>query len=177
MDAAREQRVTRTATKSDALVAEIRREAETTRRVLERVPEDKLSWAPHAKSMSLGTLALHVATIPGAIAGLVSEPTGEVPTFVRPEATSRAQLLSALDTSIATATQKLGGWGAPYLDAEWKMVHAGNTLLALPRIEMIRSVMLNHWYHHRGQLTVYLRLLGVPIPSVYGPSADENPFG
>jgi uncharacterized damage-inducible protein DinB len=159
------------------LVAEVRREAETTRRVLERVPEGKLSWAPHAKSMSLGTLALHVATVPGAIAGLVSDPTSEVPTFVRPEATSRAQLLSALDTSIATATQKLASWEEAYLDAEWKMTQAGNTLLALPRIEMIRSVMLNHWYHHRGQLTVYLRLLEIPVPSVFGRSADDNRFG
>jgi uncharacterized damage-inducible protein DinB len=169
--------MTTTATKSDALVAEVRREAETTRRVLERVPEDKLAWAPHAKSMSLGTLALHVATVPGAIAALVSEPTCEVPTFVRPEATSRAQLLSALDGSIAAATQKLAGWEDDYMGAEWKMTSNGATLLALPRIEMIRSVMLNHWYHHRGQLTVYLRLLDVPGPSVYGPSADESPFG
>lgn len=169
--------MTTTATKSDALVAEIRRETEATRRLLERVPEDKLSWTPHTKSMSLGTLALHVATVPGAIAKLVSEPTCEVPTFERAEATSRAELLSALDASVSNATAKLAGWEDEYLDAEWRMTQAGNTLLALPRIDMIRSVMLNHWYHHRGQLTVYLRLLEVPLPSVYGPSADENPFG
>jgi uncharacterized damage-inducible protein DinB len=169
--------VTTTAGIGNALVAEVRREAETTRRVLERVPEDKLSWAPHGKSMSLGTLALHIAMVPGAIAALVSDPACEAPTFVAPEATSVGQILSALDTSIANATQKLAAWDDAFLGAEWKMTSGGATLLALPRIDMIRSVMLNHWYHHRGQLTVYLRLLDVPVPSVYGPTADENPFG
>lgn len=162
---------------SEALIAEVTREGATTRRVLERVPEDKLAWKPHIKSMSLGTLALHVATVPGALADLVSEPVRDVPGFTPPEARSVAEILTALDASLARAKQRLTEFTDEDMRAEWQMTSGGRTLVALPRIEMLRAVMLNHWYHHRGQLTVYLRLLDVPVPSVYGPSADENPFG
>lgn len=168
--------MTATMTLNEALIAEVTREAQATRRVLERVPEDKLSWAPHPKSMSLGTLALHVAGIPGAIADLLSEPVREVPTFTPPEARSVREVLSRLDESTARTTTRLSAWRDEDLRAEWRMVRGGDTLFALPRIDMVRAVMLNHWYHHRGQLTVYLRLLDVPLPSIYGPSADENPF-
>lgn len=164
-------------TMTDSLVAELMQEAATTRQVLERVPEDKLSWAPHPKSMSLGQLALHIAVIPGAIAELISELTREVPTVPQPEATSRGEILSALDESVAVATARLSAWREDDLMAEWRMTDGEETILALPRIGMVRSVMLNHWYHHRGQLIVYLRLLDLPVPAVYGPSADENPFG
>lgn len=164
-------------TMSDALIAEVRHEAETTRRVLERVPEDRLSWTPHDRSRSLGDLALHVATIPGALAELLSEPVREAPTFVPSSPASRAEILSALDESIGTAIDQLAAWKDDDLGAEWSMVRGQDTLMAMPRMDMVRAVMLNHWYHHRGQLTVYLRLLDVPVPSVYGPSADENPFG
>jgi uncharacterized damage-inducible protein DinB len=160
----------------DALIKELNREAVTTRRALERVPEGQLSWRPHAKSMTLGTLALHIAMLPGAIADLVSEPVREAPAFSPPEASSRAQLFAALDNSIATATTRLSSWSDEDLRVEWRMTQNGKTLFALPRIDMLRSVMLNHWYHHRGELVVYLRLLEVPVPAIYGPSADENPF-
>jgi uncharacterized damage-inducible protein DinB len=163
-------------TMSEALIAEVTREAATTRRVLERVPEDRLTWKPHPRSMSLGRLALHVAAVPGAIAELLREPIREVPNFTPPEATSLAEILGALDRTVSTATSRLAAWTDEDLHAEWKMVKDGRTVFALPRIEMLRSVMLNHWYHHRGQLTVYLRLLDVPLPSVYGPTADESPF-
>jgi uncharacterized damage-inducible protein DinB len=168
--------MTMAATMTGSLIDELTREAETTRRVLERVPEDKLSWKPHAKSMSLGQLALHVAQTPGGVADFISEPEREAPEFSRPEPSSRRELLAALEQSVASAKAKLSGWGDAGLMAEWKMKRGGDTLLALPRIGMVRSIMLNHWYHHRGQLVVYLRLLEVPVPSVYGPSADENPF-
>lgn len=160
----------------DELVAEVKREAATTRRVLERVPEDRLSWAPHRRSMSLGTLALHVASVPGALADLLSEPVREVPTFTPPEASSISQILTALDRSAAAAADRLAGWTEDDLDAEWRLVRNGRTVVAARRLDAVRSVMLNHWYHHRGQLTVYLRLLEVPLPSIYGPSADENPL-
>lgn len=169
--------MTMVATMAGPLIDELTREAETTRRVLERVPEDKLSWKPHAKSMSLGQLALHVAQTPGGVAEFISQPEREAPDFGRPEPASRQELLSALEESVATAKAKLSSWGDAGLMAEWKMKRGGDTLMALPRIGMVRSIMLNHWYHHRGQLVVYLRLLNVPVPSVYGPSADENPFG
>lgn len=168
--------MTTTMTASGALIAEVTREAATTRRVLERVPEASLSWRPHPKSMSLGTLALHVAVIPGALAEFCSAPVREVPTFTPPEASSLGEILSALDDSIAQATKHLSAWREEDLSGEWRMTKSGQTIAALPRIEMLRTLMLNHWYHHRGQLTVYLRLLGVPVPSVYGPSADENPL-
>lgn len=160
----------------DSLIAELSQEAETTRRVLERVPEDRLSWRPHQKSMTLGTLALHIAVVPGALGELLSELERQVPDFEREEARSRAQLLTALEDSIAQAKAKLMEWGDGGLMAEWRMLRGTQTVLAVPRVALVRSIMLNHWYHHRGQLLVYLRLLDVPVPSVYGPSADEDPF-
>lgn len=158
---------------TELLLDELAREAKSTLRVLELVPEDKLAWTPHAKSMSLGQLALHVAEIPGAIAELLSKLTRDVPTVPLPQAASREEILSALDHSIATAAARLGAWEEADLTAEWRMVSGTHTLLALPRMDMIRSILFNHWYHHRGQLIVYLRLLDVPIPGIYGPSADE----
>jgi uncharacterized damage-inducible protein DinB len=163
-------------TMNGPLIDELTREAATTRRVLERVPEDKLSWKPHPRSMSLGQLALHIAQTPGGVAEFIGGTESEAPEFERPEAKSRSELLSALDQSVATAQSKLAGWSDADLMAEWTMKRGGRTLMAVPRVGMIRSIMLNHWYHHRGQLLVYLRLLDVPVPSVYGPTADENPF-
>jgi uncharacterized damage-inducible protein DinB len=164
-------------TMNQPLIAELKREAATTRRVLERVPEDKLSWKPHPKSMSLGQLALHVAVIPGALADFLSELKRESPDFSqRPAATSRADLLAALDQGTAAAATKLSTWSDDDLMANWTMTRGTKTLMVLPRIEMVRSIMFNHWYHHRGQLGVYLRLLDVPLPSVYGPTADEDPM-
>jgi uncharacterized damage-inducible protein DinB len=128
------------------------------------------------KSMSLGQMALHIAQTPGGVAELISESPRQIPRFSQGEATSRAEILSALDQSIAGAQAKLAEWGHAGLMEQWTLERDGKTVMALPRIGMVRSIMLNHWYHHRGQLLVYLRLLDVPVPSVYGPSADENPF-
>ena len=163
-------------TLTERLIGELTQEADATRRVLERVPEDKLSWKPHAKSMSLGQLALHVAMIPGRIADLVSEPEREIPNVPRPEAKSVEELTSTLSSSVAHAIEKLRGWGDEGLDVGLRLTRNGKTVLQMPRYNMIRAVMLNHWYHHRAQLTVYLRLLDVPVPAVYGASADEVPF-
>jgi uncharacterized damage-inducible protein DinB len=160
----------------EALLAELARETPVTRRVLERVPGERLSWKPHPKSMTLGALALHIAVLPGAVAEFISEPARELPSFDPPEATSKAQILDGLEHSIATAKARLEAWTDADLRAEWRMTREGATLFALPRVEIVRSLMLNHWYHHRGELLVYLRLLDVPVPSVYGPTADENPF-
>lgn len=160
----------------DALVAELNREVPVTRRVLDRVPDDKLLWKPHPKSMSLGTLALHVATVPGGVAEFVSESPREAPDFIAPQPTSKREILEAFEQMTTTARQQLEAWSDDDLATEWRMTQAGKTLLALPRLEMLRSVMFNHWYHHRGELLVYLRLLDIPVPAVYGPSADENPF-
>src|SRR4051812_46801596 len=162
---------------SQTFVDELKREGATTRRVLERVPQDKLSWRPHAKSFSLGELALHIAQVPGAIADLITPTTREAFNFTQSEAKSTGEILKALDDSLANASGKLAGWTDGDLMTEWKMTAGTKTIMALPRIAMVRAVMLNHWYHHRGQLSVYLRLLDIAVPSIYGPSADENPFG
>jgi uncharacterized damage-inducible protein DinB len=160
----------------EALAAEVVQESDTTRKVLERVPEDKLSWRPHPKSMSLGTLALHVAVIPGRLAEFFSEPTRQVPQFTPPEATSRQEILDAHDSGREAAVRRLTSWTEEDLAAEFRMMHGDRTVFALPRMDAVRSIMFNHLYHHRGQLSVYLRLLDVPVPSIYGPSADDSPL-
>ena len=160
----------------ERLIAEFTQEVAATKRVLERVPEGQLDWKPHQKSMSLGQLAMHVANVPGGVATLASQLVAEVPVVPLPQATSQAELFATLEWSTTTAIGFLKEWGDEGLDAEWRMTMNGATLLQMPRYQMIRSIMLNHWYHHRGELIVYLRLLDVPVPGIYGPSADENPF-
>ena len=160
----------------DVLLQELEQEAHTTRRVLERVPGDQLAWKPHAKSMSLGQLALHVATVPGNVAEIAAKQSVAAPTFTQASATSAAELLPALAESVAKARRLLGGMDDAALAATWRMTRGDQEVMAVPRGALLRSVMLNHWYHHRGQLSVYLRELNVPVPSIYGPSADENPF-
>ena len=159
-----------------ALLAELEQEAQATRRVLARVPEQHLRWKPHAKSMSLGQLALHIATVPGAVAELAARDSIEAPNFVQPEPTDAAALVPALDASVAAAKRHLGSLDDAAMVSTWRMTREGREVLAMPRVAFARAIMLNHWYHHRGQLLVYLRLLDVPVPSVYGPTADENPF-
>jgi uncharacterized damage-inducible protein DinB len=161
----------------DALLAELEQESATTARVLERIPQSHLSWRPHPKSMSLGQLALHVATIPGNVAELGSVDTvPEPPQFVQAEAATSDELVPALTASVAKARQHLGGFDDAQMGATWRLMANGQEILAMPRAAFVRAIMLNHWYHHRGQLQVYLRLLDQSVPSVYGPTADENPF-
>ena len=161
----------------DGLLAELEQEAATTRRVLERIPQAHLSWRPHPKSMSLGQLALHVATVPGNVAGLAAMDTiPEPPSFIQAEAATAAELVPSLTESVAKAKRTLGGFDDARMGAMWRLQRGGKDILAMPRAALVRTIMLNHWYHHRGQLLVYLRLLNQSVPSVYGPTADENPF-
>ena len=161
----------------DGLLAELEQEAATTRRVLERIPQAHLTWKPHPKSMSLGQLALHVATVPGNVAELAAIDTVPTPpAFVQPEAATAAELMPALTESVEKAKRALGGFDDGKMGAMWRLQNGGRDVLAMPRVAFVRAIMLNHWYHHRGQLLVYLRLLNLPVPSVYGPTADENPF-
>lgn len=161
----------------DTLLAELDQEAVTTKRVLERVPGDHLAWRPHPKSMSLGQLALHIATVPGNVAQLASELTlSAPPSFVQAEAATASELVPALTASVAQARRLLGGLDDAAMGATWRLLANGQELMAMPRGALLRAIMLNHWYHHRGQLLVYLRLLDVSVPSVYGPTADESPF-
>lgn len=161
----------------DGMLQELEQEAQTTRRVLERAPDDRLSGRPHAKARTLGELALHVAMVPGAVAEFVAAQSPvQAPQFADPSPEKAAELVPALEESIAKAKRVLGGMDDATLQATWRMMQGEREVLAIPRVAMLRSIMLNHWYHHRGQLTVYLKELDVPIPSIYGPSADENPF-
>ena len=161
----------------DSILMEIDQEAKTTQRVLERMPENKLAWKPHAKSFSLGQLALHTAASQGMVASAAALDTFEVPKFQQPEARSRKEILDAFAEGQANARKTIGGMDDARLMAAWTMSNNGKAVMSMPRIAFVRSIMMNHLYHHRGQLSVYLRLLDVPVPSIYGPSADENPFG
>jgi uncharacterized damage-inducible protein DinB len=162
--------------KIDAILMEMDQEALATRRLLERIPEDKLTWRPHTKSWSLGQMALHIAGIPGGVSKMVPLDDYEVPTFSQTEAASRTELLDTFEQGLATAREILSALDDEALAKPWTLRGNGRAIMTVPRGELIRSILLNHYYHHRGQLTVYLRLLNVPIPSIYGPSADENPF-
>jgi uncharacterized damage-inducible protein DinB len=159
------------------ILQELDQEAATTRRVLERVPEDKLDWRPHEKSFSLGQLAMHIATLPGMLAQVSTMETFQVnPNGIpRPSASSTAELLDALDESLTQAREIVGSMDGDSLATPWKLVDGDEVLLTIPRAAFLRSIMLNHWYHHRGQLTVYLRQTGARVPRVDGPSADEAP--
>jgi uncharacterized damage-inducible protein DinB len=161
----------------DGMLQELEQEAQTTRRVLERVPHNQLAWRPHEKARTLGELAMHVAIVPGGVAELAASPSpAQVPNFTDPVLKNASELIPALDQSIAKARKALGGLDDAALMSTWRLMAGERELFAIPRMALLRSIMLNHWYHHRGQLSVYLRALGVSIPSIYGPSADENPF-
>jgi uncharacterized damage-inducible protein DinB len=162
---------------SDAFVQEMDQEGATTRRLLERVPTDQLSWKPHAKSMSLGELALHVASIPGFISGWAVDDSFNFGTAGHPQPpASTDDVLKAHDAGLTKAKQVLSTLGDAGLQRNWEATMNGATMFSMPKLALVRSILLNHWYHHRGQLSVYLRLLNVPLPPIYGPSADENPF-
>jgi uncharacterized damage-inducible protein DinB len=166
--------------KVDALIEELDAEAQTTRRVLERVPGDRLDWRPDARARTLGQLAHHVAIVPGAVAELATRPSPvPAPEFTQPDPTpaSASALVPLLDDSVERARKALRTLDDDALAETWRMVKDGRELFAVPRLTFVRTTVFNHWYHHRGQLTVYLRALGVPVPSIYGPSADDNPFG
>jgi uncharacterized damage-inducible protein DinB len=153
-------------------------EAATTRRVLDRVPEAHLGWQPHPKSMSLGQLALHVATLPSLVPQFLAADAldfGSVPK-APPTTASHAELLAAFASSTEHARSYLADLSDERATATWRLVAGQRDLFAASRAAILRSLLFNHWYHHRGQLVVYLRLLDVPVPSVYGPTADENPF-
>ena len=162
----------------EPMLGEFREEAGVTRRILERVPADKLTWRPHPKSMTLGQLAIHIATVPGAIATLAQGDGLDVlqARFAPPQPTGVEEIHAALDDSVRTAEKVLSTMTDKEAQGSWTLKRGDKELFTQPRIGVLRSIMLNHWYHHRGQLSVYLRLLDVAVPVVYGPTADENPF-
>jgi uncharacterized damage-inducible protein DinB len=162
---------------TEAFIAEMDQESEATRRMLEVVPADRLDWKPHEKSMSLGQLAIHVATIPGGVAELLKMETMNTGDFEGPSLPgSTEEILEALDESLGKARDILGSMDDEAMMGTFRLMKGEQEVMSMPKVGLARAIILNHLYHHRGQLSVYLRLLDVPLPSVYGPTADENPF-
>lgn len=161
----------------EPLLAEMDYEAKTTRRVLEAIPAAKLlGWKPHDKSFSLGDLAMHIATVPGIVAQELREDAFELIGPRLKEYSTREEILAAFESSLAQAHEILGPKDDAWINSPWTLTKGGKPVYKTTRLRFIRGVLLNHSYHHRGQLSVYLRLLNVPVPSIYGPSADVNPF-
>jgi uncharacterized damage-inducible protein DinB len=163
---------------AQALAAELDREAPITRRVLERLPADRFDWQPHPKSLTAGQLALHIATPPGTVARALyadgvdfSARPLHYPSGESPEA-----LLATFDASIAAARDVLASFDEARAAEPWRITFGDREIATMPRINVMRTVGLNHWYHHRGEFVVYLRLMDIPVPIVYGRSADESPF-
>lgn len=159
---------------TSALLSEFDREMATTRRLLERVPEQGASWSPHDKSMSLGQLAAHVGNIPayGALALLHDE--YDAAGSPRPIFSSTAALVVAFDDNVRRTHDALAAATDEQLMQQWTFKNGGTVVFAMPRAAILRTLVLSHIIHHRGQLSVYLRLRDVPVPSIYGPSADEQ---
>ena len=163
---------------SQSLLPEFDEEMKNTRKVLERVPDEKWNWKPHEKSGTLGWLAAHVGTVPEWLTMTMNSesldyaPVGG-PSYEPPKIENRAQLLAAFDRAVAEARVALLAGSDANFQKEWTLLAGGQKIFSLPRSVCIRSMILNHLIHHRGQLTVYFRLVGVPVPGLYGPSADE----
>lgn len=161
----------------DALLAEYDHEMATTRRLLERVPEQHFEWKPHARSMSLGQLAGHLANLPfwaGPILTAEVFDLAEMPADARPRRPeSRAALVNEFDGKVAATRRLIAAATDAEMLARWTLKRAGEDMFSMPRVAALRSFVMNHAIHHRGQLSVYLRLHDVPLPPMYGPTADE----
>ena len=162
----------------DALLPEFDHEMTTTRKALERVPEDRFAWQPHATSFSLGALATHLANLPTWGTETLTKSEIDLPAVQQPAAglPSKTDLISAFDRNVAAARAAMTGKTDGELLAIWSLKRGGKTLFSMPKTAVLRSFVLSHIIHHRAQLGVYLRLLDVPVPATYGPTADEPSF-
>jgi len=164
---------------SQSLLGEFDHEMANARKTIERVPDAKFDWKPHAKSMSMGNLASHIAQIP-----LWAKMTLETPQFdvapvggsrmQQPELKTQAQILEFFDKNLPEARAAIAGASDQNLMTPWSLLSGGKTVFSMPRVAVLRSMILNHMIHHRAQLGVYLRLNDLPVPAIYGPSADEG---
>jgi len=162
---------------AQSMLAEFEVQAPVTRRFLERLPEDRLSWKPHDKSMSAGQLAYHLASVPGGVVRFVQNNPAQAPEFASfPQPASCQEILKTFDESISAVRSLLPKFDDASMQETWRLVAGGREVLAQPRGQFLRDVMLSHWYQHRGQFSVYLRLLNVAVPASWGPSADEPPL-
>jgi uncharacterized damage-inducible protein DinB len=159
---------------AQSLLAEFEVQAPVTRKFLERLPNDKLTWKPHARSMTAGQLAYHLAFVPGGVVRAGQKDQIPPPDFQFPQPATLQEILDAFDQSIATVREVLPDIDDAAMNATWRIVAGDQEIAAMPRVAFLRNIMLNHWYQHRGQFCVYLRLLDVPVPSSWGPSADER---
>jgi uncharacterized damage-inducible protein DinB len=162
---------------AQAMLAEFEIQAPITRRFLERLPADKLTWKPHVKSMSAGQLAYHLASTPGGVIRIVQTSPVQAPDFANfPQPATREEILNTFNDSIATVRDLLPKFSDAAMTETWRLLAGQKEVLAQPRATFLRDVLLSHWYQHRGQFSVYLRMLEVPVPASWGPSADEPPL-
>lgn len=160
---------------AQSLLPEFQHEVSTTRKVLERLPDDKWTWKPHAKSMDLGSLATHLANLANWMTVTINVPELDLPPDFKMELLpDRAALLAFFDRESTAAQTALGACSDEAMMQPWTLKVAGNPMFTMPRVAVIRSMVMNHLIHHRAQLALYLRLNDVPVPALYGPSADER---
>ncbi|HZR23614.1 MAG TPA: DinB family protein [Vicinamibacterales bacterium] len=159
----------------DGILMEFDHEMATTRKLLERTPTEKLSWTPHDRSMSLGRLANHLSQLPQWADAILNQPLFDLANAPQTPADepSSASIVAAFDRHVKAARSSLDKTDAEFV-ALWTLKRNGQEVFAMPRVSAFRSFVLYHMVHHRGQLSVYLRLTGVAVPSIYGPSADEG---
>jgi uncharacterized damage-inducible protein DinB len=156
-----------------ALVAELEQEGKSTVRMLERVPADRLDWTPHVKSMTLGRLAWHLASIPAIATRVLSAATFEVGSARPPAVPESPDFVTTFRGNLEAATAFIAAMDDDALRSPFTLTRGGAVLNDTRKIVIIRSILMNHSYHHRGQLSVYLRMLDIPLPAIYGTSADE----
>lgn len=162
---------------AQAMLAEFETQAPITRRFLERLPEDKLTWKPHEKSMTAGQLAYHIASTPGGVVRFAQTNPARVPEFATfPQPASGKEILQAFEESVAMVREILPTIDDAEMAETWRLMAGEKEVLAQPRGLFLRDVMFSHVYQHRGQFCVYLRILNVPVPASWGPSADEPPL-
>jgi uncharacterized damage-inducible protein DinB len=164
---------------SDMILPEFDSEMTNTRKTLERVPDDKFDWRPHEKSFTMHDLAAHIANIPAWTAKTLNEDSFDVAppdgsNFEVPKAKSTSELLEMFDKNVSEARKAITEADDERMMASWTLLKGGQELITLPRIAVLRGFILNHNVHHRGQLTVYFRLNNIPVPALYGRSADEE---
>jgi len=164
---------------ADAFLPEVEQEMAQTRKTLARVPDDKFSYKPHEKSMDMGALALHIAMMTGWGADTLKNDNFDIapvdgPAYQMPTAKNNAELLALFDQNVTALNAALKEADDAAMMKPWSLLNAGTPMFTMPRVAVMRGMILNHLVHHRGQLTVYLRLNDIPVPAIYGPSADES---
>ena len=161
------------------MLGEFDQEMQNTRKVLERCPDEKWNWKPHDKSGTVGWYAGHIATMPGWTAVTLNTEQLDYapvdgPAYTPPKIENHNQALAEFDKNVAEARAALAGISDAEMVKGWKLLAGGKEIFTMPRVACIRGMVLNHLIHHRAQLTVYFRLIGIPVPGLYGPSADET---